>query len=438
MKKLIFLAVALLSVLIWSCTSHDIDMPDWSAQRKAGYADDFNTAFGVSAVDYANHQWGTDIIPMIDITGTSQARTRAADPKGNEWTANGYTVPGAITASELEDVLEVFNKKGNVTYTSLVDWDCFFVQQVYKGTAKYTNHAGGQVTGSEHMDWLCTVTNKYVEVVRWWPYEEKITLGADYDDHINNFNNGNCGAWNGLMLMVNTNSDKFGFKSSEDNGHVFYNFRMEKINGNYYVGFDFEAAGANPNEQVDRDLIYNDWIVKIVPGKGDMPPRPDVDRVRIMCEDLGAAHSDFDYNDVVFDIKFIKNGSTVTADIILQAAGGTLPLTIGGYEVHNLFGVAVTDMVNTGTGPQRDPVPFTVTMPRSDYATAWEAINDLPVIVLYRASAPITLTVSPGAPAEMIVVPSTTAWPGERQSIRNRYPAFVDWISDSTVQWWNE
>jgi hypothetical protein len=70
--------------------------------------------------------------------------------------------------------------------------------------------------------------------VCWWPYEESVTTGAYYDDHINNFNNGKCDAWNGIMLMVNTNSNKFGFKSSEDNGHVFYNFRMEKINGNYY------------------------------------------------------------------------------------------------------------------------------------------------------------------------------------------------------------
>lgn len=438
MRKLIFSIVTILSVMLCSCTSHDFEGIDYADKQKTTFADDFNSTFGVKASDYAGHLWGTEVVPMVDVTGLVPAGTRNASPNGNEWASNGYNVPGAITDSEREAVLAIFNQKGKSSYTSLVDWDCFFVQQVYKGVATYTNHAGGTVTGSEHMDWLCTVTNKHTEVVSWWPYEEKVTIGSVYDDHINNFNNGNCGAWDGKMLMVNTNTNTFGFKSSEDNGHVFYNFRMEKINGNYYVGFDFEAAGANANEQVDRDLIYNDWIVKIVPGRGVNPPYPDVERVRVMCEDLGTAHSDFDYNDVVFDIKFIKNGSTLTADIILQAAGGTLPLTVGGQEVHNLFGVGITDMVNTGAGPSRSAVHFTVQMPSSSYSTAWDAINALPIVVLYDNAVPIYLTVNPGGPAEMIAVPTTTSWPGERQSIRNRYPAFVDWIRDPNVHWWNE
>ena len=446
MKKLIFnLFLALmLCVGFTACHSNDYDTVNYNEYKQQTFVADFNNTFEVSAADYSNHQWGMNIVPLIDITPKT---TRAAYTNGNQWEDQGYEIPADITASELEAVLEVFSQRGEASYTSLIDWDEYFVQQVYKGDSTYVNHDGQTVTGSEHMDWLCTVTNKKVNVKCWWPYEEEIVEVDPYDDHINNFNNGKNESWmtseasgrkfKGITLMQNTNSTKFGFKSSEDNGHVFYNFRMEEINGNYYVGFDFEANGQNPNEQVDRDYVYDDWIIKIVPGKGVTPP--DVERVRIMCEDLGTATSDFDYNDIVFDIKFIKNGDVLRADIIIQAAGGTIPLSIGGIEVHSLFGVSTGTMVNTYPGRHHEypTQALTVELPKaaSEYATAWDAINDLPITVLYR-SQPITLTVEPGQPAEMIAVPVTTDWANERVPIYNAYPEFVDWIRDSSVTWW--
>jgi hypothetical protein len=213
---------------------------------------------------------------------------------------------------------------------------------------------------------------------------------------------------------------------------------MEKINGNYYVGFDFSAEGQWPNQQVQRDYIYNDWIIKIVPGKGESTPI-DVERVRVMCEDLSGSRTDFDYNDVVFDVKFIKSGSKYYADIILQAIGGELPLYVGNYEVHGKFGVSTGTMVNTYEGRHSEvsPVQFTVELPDGTYNNAFDAINALPVYVRTSTSqTPIQLTTNPGQSAEMIAVPVSTDWPDERESIRNRYPAFVDWISDSSVVWY--
>jgi hypothetical protein len=156
-----------------------------------------------------------------------------------------------------------------------------------------------------------------------------------------------------------------------------------------------------------------------------------------MCEDLGAATSDFDYNDVVFDIKFTKNGDEYTADIILRAAGGTLPLTIGGQEVHGLFGVSTTTMVNTQPNrhTDEDPVSFSVTLPEGEYETAWDAINALPVVVQVNNQV-IQLTVDPGSPAEMIAVPTTVDWSDERVPIQDSYPEFVDWIKDPSITWW--
>ena len=79
---------------------------------------------------------------------------------------------------------------------------------------------------------------------------------------------------------------------------------------------------------------------------------------------------------------------------------------------------------------------ITVTLQGSDYETAIDAINDLPVVVIMSGKKPIQLTVGVGKPAEMIVVPITTDWSDERVSIKNRYPKFVDWVEDPTIIWY--
>ena len=441
MKKLIFnlFVMLVLCVGFTACHSNDVETVNYNEYKQQTFVADFNSAFGVSASDYANHQWGMNIVPLIDVT---QKTTRTANVNGNQWGSGEYAdfpQPAPITSDELTAVLNVFNDKGNESYEPLVDYEDFFVQQVYTGTAKYKAANGETVTGSQKMNRLFCTT-KYKQV-KWWPVEFE-EMDHYEPDYVNNSNNGNITAWDGCTLMLKSSTTNWSYESSQGGSHTFYYWRMEKINGNYYVGFDFASvrqAGANLNEQVDRDFIYNDWIIKIVPGKGTTPPPVDVERVRIMAEDLGANVSDFDYNDVVFDIKFIKNGNQYTADIILQAAGGTLPLTIGGREVHDLFEVPVNEMVNTYAGRhyEKAPVPFTVTL-NGPFDNAWDAINALPIYVQNPNGQVIQLTINPGSPAEMFAVPVTTDWSDERVSIRYQYPTFVDWIRDSTIQWWEE
>ena len=90
------------------------------------------------------------------------------------------------------------------------------------------------------------------------------------------------------------------------------------------------------NQNTPPDGDYSDWIVRIVPAKY-------IKAQRIMAEDLTVSGGDFDFNDVVFDAVTV-NGATV---VTLQAAGGTMPLYIEDNEVHELFGVSQSTMVNT-------------------------------------------------------------------------------------------
>lgn len=77
---------------------------------------------------------------------------------------------------------------------------------------------------------------------------------------------------------------------------------------------------------------------------------PEGEVVRVVAEDLTATTgTDFDFNDVVFDVKLKDNDRVY---IYLRAAGGTLPLYIGEgsevREVHELFKQDTNMMINTG------------------------------------------------------------------------------------------
>ena len=81
----------------------------------------------------------------------------------------------------------------------------------------------------------------------------------------------------------------------------------------------------------------------------------DPNAIRVICEDLSVTQaSDWDFNDVVFDVKLVENNSKV--EITLRAAGGTLLLTVAGREVHELFKeknptFAITSGTMVSTGP---------------------------------------------------------------------------------------
>ena len=373
---------------------------------KAEYKTAFEKTFGTIQ---KGHMWGF---------GKKTAWTRGHNANGNDWAKDGYTVPGEITSQELDAVLAVFNQEGEETYEALVDWDCFFVQQVYTGKDnKYYDGAGQEVYGAEKMNWLCAYDPVgetkiiYPDWNNWQPTEV-----TDHDDHVNDFNAATSNDYGGRMLMVNSSTRRFGYSSSQDNGHVFYYFRMEQINGNYYVGFDFSAEGQNPNEQVQRDYIYNDWIVKIVPGKGTS--KQIKEEGRIICEDLGTA-DDFDFNDIVFDATIYTDN---TCDIEILAAGGILDVSVAGQAIHP----AVPTMTT------KCSYKFTV-----DNISSLEAI---PIVVTQTGSAGLAtsyeLAATPGDAPQKIRVAKTYKWCTERTNIEDAHPGFKEWVSDETKDAW--
>lgn len=420
MKRLIYFFALILSFMAVSC-NHDIDSYDYSQHVTDIYNTAFVKTFGQPA---SNQTWGFEgkTLPFGNVT-------RSAQPNSNQWGTTDdnskyidYPRPADITDAERAKVLNVFNQKGKTSYEPLVIWENFFVQQVYCGpNGSKMNELAATV------DYTVTTT-----VISWWPYEATITRTSviEFDDIINNFN---AGAYSGnqeqgCMLMFNSSTANLSYKTSQSGGQRWYNhWRMEQIDGSYYVGFDHEAvrqASANDNEEDVRDYVYNDWIVKLVPGNGNTPDRY---TVRIICEDLNANNgSDFDFNDVVFDASYI-DGVNKTY-ITLQAAGGTLPLFVAGHEVHGEFNVPVTTMVNTNNGTVNKE---TVTFEIDDIIAPW----DIEVAVI-KNNQLIPLKAETGSPTAKIAVDPDFIWCNEREDIRTRYPDFSKYVQDTSVNWY--
>lgn len=182
------------------------------------------------------------------------------------------------------------------------------------------------------------------------------------------------------------------------------------------------------------DQYYSDWIVTLTEAKSvnDITYQG-----RIMAEDLTPNESsDWDFNDVVFDYAIKDN----KAYILLQAAGGTLPLNVGGtlnsdgevvggYEVHAAFGLSnTTTMVNTGAGATHDPVALTP-LDNKTY-TSNEQIQIFVKKKVDGVEQWIEIPGVVGKPAGKFVTDIETDWVDEFANIKYAWGNFTSWVQN--------
>ena len=210
-----------------------------------------------------------------------------------------------------------------------------------------------------------------------------------------------------------------------------------------------KKVAAGTTQFIPKDDDYVKGNSGCTPGfTADIPtppstPQNDPNKIRIIAEDLSASgDSDFDFNDVVLDVTF-GNPATIT----LTHAGGTLPLTINGHEVHKLFGVWQGDdaidentpkqkMVNTGAGTSAAPVDLTNVLNVSINSRS-EANTKL-TLKVYKEGSWEEMTAPKGEPACKLAVGQDFKVLQERKSIKGEYPLFLDWVKDANFssQWW--
>ena len=311
------------------------------------------------------------------------------------------------------------------------------------------------------------------------------------------------------------------------NGKVYVN--MVKVNelitaGYYPVSSSAFQTWVKPEKSYDG--YFSDWIVTLTQAtkvgnteeiETDPEEHPGEEVIetstgdehkllaigRVFVEDLfKASREDLDFNDAVFDAAIwqtttkgtinIVDGkpvftpsseSVVTreAEIYLIAAGGTLPLFVGGEndEIHQLFEVSNVTMVNTrGQYSEafgsyvngKTPVHKIYTLNTGNKGEGEITLNDIPVDVIWTTDqfsvpaslnnktiveyqknpetgeyvlnddgSPVVVTNGPAKAPHIICVPGTAwpAWPTERKNIEDGYPSFKSYVGNSGVKFWN-
>lgn len=154
--------------------------------------------------------------------------------------------------------------------------------------------------------------------------------------------------------------------------------------------------------------------------------------LRIMAEDLSANDAtDFDFNDVVFDVYY---GTAGSAYVMVEAAGGTLPLYIWNgeekIEVHELFNQPTNTMINTNAsahGAAVDDQPaqrINLTFAVNSAADA----NEIKIYVV-KNEVEYELTAKLGEPAAKIAVPAGTPYAAERENVNTAFK-FDEWVKN--------
>ena len=297
---------------------------------------------------------------------------------------------------------------------------------------------------------------------------------------------------------------------------------------NYESGKTSEGWHLEPDAYFDDRVIKlvaaEGEIVPPTPGGGSSTSSTTtrIDRIersrlvaqgRVFCEDLGTDVvkmdlTDIDFNDAVFDAKIwrmgqydityinntynsetdylekiytngidikttdgnaqvIENGKfKYVAEICILAAGGTIPLKIGGnngFEIHEQFGVGHTTIVNTMGEPSGEKVNVMVTNVTHDAVTVNVDITDLVKAEIKKGKTDISLDIIPievlwkngeyrgvsvlqagsvGSEEEIriapqkLCVPIGTPWVYERIPITSAYRDFASYAKSRTPLFW--
>lgn len=380
-------------------------------------------------------------------------RTKEKDLKGN--TVFQYNSNGQQTASKM-DYLQ-FYLEGNAT--------------------AHTNDFNGNGGNQSNWGWGNQNTS-FTEGSRTYPKNGILMLNANFD---------NTSYSASLGSLNNIANDKI-----HDKWILVY-LAGEDYAG-WYLGFDFESSGADWNANVGANGYCNNWIVKL----SNLNPYKNT-ACRIMCEDLGGENnsvtigttthvSDIDYNDIVLDVipqtwnsassAWVDDNNSANITLRLQAAGGTLPLTVWYdeaclFETHELLqqdlhysdsnnshNATYSTMYNTaaenGESVQSKDVHL-IFGQASNNKDSYKNYNrkgnfDLERlhIKVWRHSVEdyklsngsysdadwLTLKNYEGSAPLKICLPIEVKWLKERKAVTTGYPHFKEWVGEPTSKFW--
>lgn len=442
---------------------------------KSVYDRNYNQAFVEAFGEIDPEQnWGFEPMPIggVDYDGTRAVNTNSNEwesvfhyvvpgPRGGETTENGHPwgwAAGDVTNYERAYVYWWFSTH-QWPKSLVVNWNNFFIENVWgqpehsKTKLENSGSFNGQDLGMDQLEILkLTGTKSAPSPSDPGSYINSFNLAKTYKfaneypnyEHINDFNSGG-GAKEQVMYVYDVSTLDFAYLASQQDDDKYHNnWTIQRINGNYYLAFDYwHAKTSEASHYVEADGYYNDWILKLSNGEH----QDDYYTRRIMCEDLGNTF-DWDWNDVVFDVTTFTLNSKYYAMITLQAAGGTMPIYVGDthHEAHALFGVSTSTPVNVAApgNAQRPAVVYTIELTNDQLferdGKKYCLAEKIPVYVgsTLDPTKLVTLDAEKGKAPQKFACSSSTYWMKERTHI-DRGHKFTDWVGQRTetnqVEW---
>ena len=476
-----------------SCKNNDVDYVPIAQQKTQAYAEAFKEMIG-GEVD-PNQNWGFETITISEeelaaARAAVRAGTRTTIKEKHDWESRGITKPTPLTETERQDVRHYFNThkfSDNGTDPKLSEYWVEFVSREDTSTVMY--HKNGTVTS-----WG----------VRNFTYDQ-FSVESKNKYYIDPSGYEQVNDWNGdshpTYFLEDVGTSKFRIwlsYTSEWN----YNYTIQSYKGNLYVAFDLYGSKWNDNgeEHMGETSLgyYNDYIVRLIPkdsepeeitnvGGGETTDTETITNAkyerkklmlqgRVFCEDLAkATRADIDFNDIVFDARiwrvseFTKTNGVdnnddnflrYEAEICLLAAGGTIPANVASQDVHDLFGVGLTTMVNTVDGNSN----VTITWGNSDTTRPVKNITFNMTELITNNNGDISLDLIPievmwttsdtndagigqmksvghlganvGDVPYKFCAPIGTPWASERNSIVEVYSGFADWAKGGSEPNW--
>ena len=253
-------------------------------------------------------------------------------------------------------------------------------------------------------------------------------LFIDTDNHFTQGENSADGTWYTFDDNV-----KFSFTDNTDvSGFQTHGAKTAQKVTNFSITIPADAKGCTPGYSYTTG------------------PQPVTEEIRVIAEDLSASQrSDFDFNDVVFDVYWTYTPGSAkeaqTVKVIVRAAGGELPIFIGNVdnklEIHKLFenvndksrGITSKTMMNTYTGnhyyykPDGSVNENAYICPEVLVENNWwngssiQSIAKSIKIYVQKSGTPYELTAEKGEAACKIAVGTDYEWCDEREDINVKY-----------------
>lgn len=237
MKNYFYLAAIAAAIVFSSCSSEDELEPN----KQSILAENISS--------FGKHS------STVDVTIGSKKGfiARGVDVNGNMW----QFMPEYPTSEEITEVMAYISNQVNPTSVTWPGWTFYYVQHVDGAHHKYSYK---DWNGAMHDNIDGTASMEHLQILE----------NSGSWAHAYNFNAGKCdnSATHNSVLMTDGFNDAKTL--NEYSSSTISKWCLFKYKDEYYLGFDFDSKKGDG--EIPGDGIYDDWVVKIVPGVGEKYP----------------------------------------------------------------------------------------------------------------------------------------------------------------------